>query len=58
MRNQFENNEIPEEQLTHTGSTMDKVLQSLMDSGLTQEAATNAVNSMQNAGILFREMRR
>lgn len=56
-RNAFENNEIPEELLTHTGGTMDKVLQALMDSGLTQEQATNAVNSMQNAGILFREMR-
>lgn len=35
--------------------TMAMVYMALMESGLTHEQAVNAINSMQNAGILFRE---
>lgn len=35
--------------------TMFKVNRALRDSGLTLEQAQDAINEMQNAGILFRE---
>lgn len=41
--------------LTYTDKTMDKVYDALLDAGLTIRNARVAVNSMQNAGILFRE---
>lgn len=35
--------------------TLFKVINALVRSGLTEQQATDAINEMQNAGILFRE---
>jgi len=40
---------------TYTSGTMFKVYQALHRAGLNERAAHNAVNEMQNHGILFRE---
>jgi hypothetical protein len=40
----------------HDDQTMRKVYNALIRSGLDHDAAMNAINEMQNAGILFREM--
>lgn len=38
-------------------STLFKVLDALVNSGLSQEQALNGIREMQNSGILFRERR-
>lgn len=40
---------------THTDQTLFKAYHAILDSGLSQEWASRVINSMQNAGILFRE---
>ena len=44
-----------EDKQNHFGNTMDKVYESLKEAGLDDYGALNAVNYMQNRGILFRE---
>lgn len=39
----------------HDDKTLNKVLNALSDAGLTEQQVLDAVNSMQNAGIYFRE---
>jgi hypothetical protein len=43
------------QQLTHTEDTLRKVYEGMMDVGITETQAVNAVFNMQNRGILFRE---
>lgn len=43
------------EELVHTPETLQKVYAGLMDAGLTETQAVNAVFQLQNRGILFRE---
>ena len=45
----------PVEKLYHDENTLDKVRNALISSGMTGRVADNAINEMQNAGILFRE---
>ncbi len=49
---EFEDDEPGE---THTGDTLSKVTAALRESGLEEQQITDAVSSMQNYGILFRE---
>lgn len=42
----------------HDDQTMTKVYQALIDTGLIEQQAMDAINSMQNAGIYFRERTR
>lgn len=46
------------ENLTYDEATLFKVYDALMEAGLDQAGATDAVSLMQNAGILFRELAR
>lgn len=43
------------EKLEHTEDTMRKVRSALMVSGLNPDQIDDAINEMQNEGILFRE---
>ena len=45
------------EDLTYSEGTLRKVYWSLMISGLNPDQIDDAINEMQNAGILFRERR-
>jgi hypothetical protein len=40
----------------HTEETLEKTYEALKESGLTETQAFDAVRTMQNAGILFREL--
>jgi len=53
----YEDDQIdePVEKLYHDENTLDKVRNALISSGMTGRVADNAINEMQNAGILFRE---
>lgn len=42
----------------HDDQTMAKVYHALIETGLTEQLALSAINSMQNAGIYFRERTR
>lgn len=42
----------------HDEDTLFKVFSALVKSGLTKVQATDAINSLQNAGIYFRELER
>ena len=41
----------------HTEETLHKVYKALLESNLDGEGASNAIREMQNAGILFRELK-
>jgi hypothetical protein len=45
----------PDEELFHDDDTMSLVAGALIRSGLNDQQVSDAINSMQNAGILFRE---
>ena len=45
----------PDPPLYHDDKTLFKVAQALLKAGCTNTQATDAINSMLNAGILFRE---
>jgi hypothetical protein len=45
----------PDERLTHDDQTLHKVWNSLKEAGMREDDILDAVNLMQNAGILFRE---
>ena len=57
-RHSYEEDEFdvePAEELHHDEDTLDKVRNALIASGMTGKVADNAINEMQNRGILFRE---